>query len=274
MKWLSKKEIDSIKEFVPECHEEMMLFLSENLPALFKHTSNYGKKQSQFMDNMLTCSHPTPIRNLRQICAEVGNSIRALKETYFKQENVKLDLEEKRQKYVSQEMYSNSFEARRLGIEISKLESDLDDSKLYISGAIRRITNYALQFQSILKSIGVSSIDEVDFEKEEEKYHIMTAFSQGLISARAHNGIIDEGNQIYFFQIGINGTVAQREVSSFLNKEQQAFREGSEPSHEMILTFLNDMSKKFEGCSTKYALLKGQTGQISEIASIQGVKND
>ena len=108
-------------------------------------------------------------------------------------------------------------------------------------------------------------------EKEEEKYHIMKAFEQGLCAARSHQGWIDEGNQIYFTQIGINGSQAQKEMTLFLQEENKKLNSDVMPTHEDQLLWLNSMYEKFKGCSIEYAKSKGMS-VVSEIALLKEVK--
>jgi hypothetical protein len=81
----------------------------------------------------------------------------------------------------------------------------------------------------------------------------MTAFNQALTAARARGGLIDEGNHIYLFQLGINGALAQAEVTSFLEAEQNALNEGIAPSHDGIVKWLNLLADRFEQAPEQYA---------------------
>jgi hypothetical protein len=237
-------------------HTKMWAQVQTILPRIEKTTENFGKTQSQFMDNMLTVSHPTPIRNLRQILAEMNKSLDALKEAYYKNEKKKVEIKMKAASIVE---LKDPLEKEMAEIESQELMMQLETGKKYIGGAIRKLNNYSEQYQNILNALGVKDIDEVDFEKEEEEYHIKKAFEQGLIAARSHQGIIDEGNQIYMAQLGINGTVAQRLVFQYLSEEGKMLSENREPTIEMQWKFLDDCYQKFKGCSIKLAGHKGMT---------------
>lgn len=238
--------------------------ISSTLPEVQRATALFCKTQSQFMDNMLTVSHFTPIRNLRQILAEMQRTRQALGEAYYNIEKKKLDIEEKREALLS----AKGVASKRLEIEISELQWQIDSTMEYVRGAIRKLANYSLQYQSIQDKYNLENFTEADFEDEEERYHIAKAFEQGLNAARAHGGFIDEGNQIYLSQIGINGTVAQVEVTNYLNQEARMLspldenhkrKEIIEPTHEMQLEFLDRMTKKFKGCSKKITAFRGMT---------------
>ena len=249
-----------------EQHLPMMNLIKENLPAINEGISMFGKSQSAFMDNMLTVAHPTPIRNLRQILSEINRTMQALREANFNIKRKEIEIKKYERQLINE---NDDLERELINVEIEDRLSGLDAGKNYISGAIRKMTNYITQYNSILESIGVKSFDEIDFEVEEERYHIMTAFAQGLTAARSHGGVIDEGNHIYFYQIGINGAAAQAEVSGLLILEREFLKNNETPPHGLVIQFLNNMAIKYRGCSREYALYKGMTGEITEIATIK-----
>jgi len=249
-----------------EQHLPMMKLIRENLPAINEGISMFGKSQSAFMDNMLTVAHPTPIRNLRQILSEINRSMQALREANFNIKRKEIEIKKYERQLINER---DDLERELINVEIEDRISGLEVGKNYISGAIRKITNYITQYNSILESIGVSSFDEIDFETEEERYHIMTAFAQGLTAARSHGGVVDEGNHIYFYQIGINGAAAQAEISGLLILEREYLKNGETPPHALVIQFLNNMAIKYRGCSREYAKYKGMTGEITEIATIK-----
>lgn len=236
-------------EYIP-----MLQKIESNYPALKRDTDAFYKTQSQFMDNMLTVSAPTELRNLRQILAEINKIKSALQEAHFGTKKKQIEILKKEEQLKE----ATGLDADLLKIEIAELDSHIANTNDYTKGAIRKISAYITQYQNILKKLGKSELTEQDFEEDEERYHIMKAFEQGLCAARSHGGNIDEGNQIYFYQIGINGMVAQAEVSMYLQKEMEIIAGGQEPAHEMTVKFLEYCSKKFSGCAKNFAEYKGQ----------------
>jgi phosphopantetheinyl transferase (holo-ACP synthase) len=251
-----QNDIENIKEYLDSNHKTMLSEIQTNLPQIETLSLNFGKTQSQFMDNMLTVSHPTPIRNIRQILAEMNKSLEALKEAYFKNKKKKIEI-----KMLQRDLESETDELKKemLETEIAEKFSQLDSGKKYVMGAIRKINNYNQQYNNILKTLGVKSIDEIDFESEEEQYHIKKAFEQALNAARSNGGRVDEGNQIYFTQIGINGTIAQKCVQGYLIWEEQQIKESKEPTAQDQWRFLEEMYTKFKGSAKKYAHKKGMS---------------
>lgn len=235
-------------------YKTMLSEISEYYPVITKASNNFYKSQSQFMDNMFSVHQPTKLRSLRQILAEINNVKMALEENYFILRKKKLELSRKQELI---KVTENIFDIGLLQIEIEEIQSNLENSKNYIEGAIRKIHAYIIQYKSILKNINKTEITEQDFEEDESRYHVMTAFEQGLCAARSHGGIIDEGNHIYFYQIGISGTTAQWETSLFLQKEGESLVNGNVPTHKMTVDWLNEMGDKYKNCPIEFAIVKG-----------------
>lgn len=243
--------------------------IDKGLPEVSRATTLFNKSQSQYMDSMLTVSHITPIRNLRQILAEIKKIKMAIGEAYFSIQKKELDIREKVEKLKSAE----GIDSERLILEIKEQQWLITEIKANMEGAVRKWANYTLQYKAIQEAHNLQDFSEEDYEEEEEKYHICKAFEQGLSAARAHGGFIDEGNQIYLSQIGINGTVAQVEVANYLNVEASMLSKKVEPTHEIQLNWLLSMAEKFKGCSKKYAEWKGMSGTKQVDALIRGARN-
>lgn len=232
----------------------MIAVIEKNMPMITKATKHFGKRQSEFMDNNMTLHHPTPYRNMRQILAEIEKSKEALRESHFK-----IAIKKQKMKIREIELASQDDILQRdlIKIELEKDKSDIEHGMVYHCGAIRKIANYIKQYNSIIdqmkKERGVDELTEEDFEDEEEKYHIKTAFAQALTAARSRGGVIDEGNHIYFHQLGINGMVAQNHVSRLLHNEKQILESGGYPSHKMVLLWLQECYLLHKGCAKEYA---------------------
>jgi len=255
------EEIKSIIE-LPPTFDSMLEEINESAKDVHAVTNLFNKTQSQFMDNMMTVSHPTPFRNLRQVLAEMKMTSMALGETYFSMERKKIEIEELTDKLNNVSL--TSFERRLVELDIAEKQWQIQQTLESVGGAIRKQVNYTHQF-NLLKS-QLPELSEVAFEEEEERYHIITAFTQALCSARSRGGAIDEGNQIYFSQIGINGTVAQVEMTNYLNNEAYLLspvdENGNpksiiEPTIADQVEWLNFMAEKFKGCSRILSSLKG-----------------
>ena len=126
-----------------------------------------------------------------------------------------------------------------------------------ISGAIRKMNFFTNQYKSILKKLGKDDITEEEYEKEESNYHVMTCMKQALNAARARGGVIDEGNLIYLFDMGINSAQAQAEIYAYLKMENTLMDQGKAPTHEMTMQWLESCANKFSKDANKFAERRG-----------------
>ena len=239
----------------------MVKVVQESLPTIYQASSNFGKNQSQFMDNFLTISHPTPLRNARQTLAEINRSVEALREAQYNMNKKQIQIKRLERDLKIEE---DDLKRQEIQLDIEFETSKLSSTMLYVEGAIRSTTNYIEQYKEILKNAGYSELTEVDFEKEEESYHIMKAFDQAICAARSRGGLIDEGNHIYFSQIGINGQMAQNMITRFFAQEKVALEKGSILTHTFLNDFLKDMAAYFKGCSNIVADRKGIAPQTPQ----------
>ena len=113
------------------------------------------------------------------------------------------------------------------------------------------------QYKSILKKLGKEDITEEEYEKEEANYHVMTCMIQALNAARARGGVIDEGNLIYLFDMGINSAQAQAEIYAYLKMENDMMAESKAPTHEMTMQWLEACAAKFSQDANKFAERRG-----------------
>jgi len=74
--------------------------------------------------------------------------------------------------------------------------------------------------------------------------------------------LIDEGNFIFFQDLGINGAAAQRELITYLEMEQQMLNEGKVPTFEVQYGWLDAVSDKFAPQVALYAEHRGLIPQV------------
>ena len=242
---------------LPPQYVAMTENIRANYPAIQKANRNFCKIQTQFMDRMMSIHPLTKIRSLYQILAEIEQVRMALDESYFKIRKAEVKLKQKQSKLL-QEM--DPFERELLEIEIEETQSGLVVARGYIEAAIRKMNAFINQYNQILGELGKTELTEEDVEKDEARYHVMKAFEQALCAARSNNMMIDEGNHIYFFQLGVSGTAAQGEISRFLNSEVDYINTfGELPPHSRTIQFLEEMGDKYASCPQDYAKYRGVT---------------
>ena len=230
-------------------YEPILAKIDAILPLAKIDTQNFNKSSSQFKVATLDVVDLTPINAAKHLLAVIQQTRRAIEEASISLRRKELELKRKELELMASE-----------GLDIDALVIDIDELKINIlniedsgRGAVRKLANALEQYQSILTALGKEHLTELDYEKDQARYHIMTAFNQALTAARSRGGLIDEGNHIYLFQLGINGAVAQKEITALLEAEQEAINNELAPDHQAIVKWLNLLADKFEKAPEQYA---------------------
>jgi hypothetical protein len=232
----------------------MLKNIDQKLPAVVRDTSNFHKSHSQFMQVTLDVTAITPIRSIKHTLAEIDRTRSALQEAYISIRKKQVDLKRK-QKELEEAL--DPLDREYIEIEILEMNGQLEGTQNHINGALRKMNFLVNQHEQLLQVIGRTEITEEDYEKEEARYHIMTCMKQALNAARSRNGMIDEGNLIYLFDLGINAAQAQAEMFAYLNMENQLISNGNAPTHEMTMKWLEACADKWQGDPEKFAQRRG-----------------
>lgn len=232
----------------------MLKNIQDRMPAVTKDTSNFHKSHSQFMQVTLDVTAITPIRSIKHTLAEIDRTRSALQEAYIGLRKKQNELKKKEREL---ESCTDALDRELLEIEILELNSHLEGTQNHVNGALRKMNFLVNQHKQLLEAVGKNEITEEDYEKEESRYHIMTCMKQALNAARSRNGMIDEGNLIYLFDLGINAAQAQAEVFAYLNMENQLISNGNAPTHEMTMRWLEACADKWEKDPETFAARRG-----------------
>jgi hypothetical protein len=249
------KEISN-SPLVKEEYKHMLTNIRNTLPAIKQTSSNFYKSHSQFMGVMLDVTAITPVRSVKHTLAEIDKTRMALEEAHLKMMKKDIELRQK-EKQLNEGEYKDEFERELLETEILEIKVNMNNIQNSITGAIRKMSFFTNQYKSILKKIGKEDITEEEYEQEEARYHVMTCMKQALNAARARGGVIDEGNLIYLFDMGINSAQAQAEIYAYLKMENKMMDEGKAPTHEMTMKWLEACADKFQNDSVKFAERRG-----------------
>ena len=232
----------------------MLKNIQDRMPAVTRDTSNFHKSHSQFMSVTLDVTAITPIRSIKHTLAEIDRTKSALQEAYIGLRKKQNELKKKERDL---EASTDPLDRELLEIEILELNSHLEGTQNHVNGALRKMNFMVNQHAQLLEAVGKNEITEEDYEKEEARYHIMTCMKQALNAARSRNGMIDEGNLIYLFDLGINAAQAQAEVFAYLNMENQLISNGNAPTHEMTMRWLEACADKWQQDPATFAARRG-----------------
>jgi hypothetical protein len=243
----------------------MLQNIDAKLPAVVRDSSNFYKSHSQFMGVTIDVTALTPIRSVKHTLAEIDRTRAALQEAYINVQKKQIELRRKEHK-LENDTEIDRFDRELLEVEILELRSQLKSTQDHMEGAVRKMNFFVNQHDALMKKIGKEMLTEEDFEREESRYHIMTCMKQALNAARSRNGMIDEGNLIYLFELGINAAQAQAEMFAYLNLENQLVSEGKAPTHEMTMAWLEACADKWLDCPRDFAERRGF--QILDLSSL------
>lgn len=237
----------------PERYVGMLNTISKSLPAIKQSNESFYKSDSQLKIVTLDITDLTDIGAARHILARIERKKQALKESDINVRRKKIELAKMQERY----NHAEGFEAEEVGVTILELESQLEDATNYQRGALRELAFLVKQYEAICLKLNVEVITEEMFEADQPKAQTIRAFSQALAAARARNGVIDEGNFIFFQDLGINGAAAQRELLAYLQAEQEMLDKGTVPTFEMQKLWLNAVADKFCSEVKRYAEDRG-----------------
>ena len=239
---------------LPQEYQGMLTHIEETFPAVQAACDNFYKSHSQLMTVTLDITDLTPTHSIKHILAATERTKSALAEAQINRRKNEINIRKKQREIDACE---DDLDREMLEIEMIELMNTNMNMENSMKGAIRRLSHLMTQYRSVLAHMGKDHITEEDYEREEKRYHVMTALKQALNSARPRGGVIDEGNSIYLFDLGINVSHAQAEVFNYLKIENELIANGQAPSHEMTMEWLEKCADKFQECSVKFAESRG-----------------
>ncbi len=237
-----------------KCYLNMLDNINNKLPAINRDGKNFHKSHSQFMNVTVDVNDISPIRSLSHILAVIEKTKLALQEGTINIQKRKIKLNHCIEKLEKEKC---NYKKDLLVVKMRSLETKIENQKNYMNGAVRKINFFINQYNKVLEKNNLKNITEEMFEKAEVRHHIMKVFKQALLVCRSKGGVIDEGNQIYFFDLGINGLMAQAEINMYLKYEQEVVKNGGIPTHEMQIKWLESCADKYENMPIDYLKSRG-----------------
>ena len=251
---ISVKTLKSDLKVVTPEYQGMLQHIEATMPATKAACDNFYKSHSQMMTVTLDITDLTPVRSIKHTLASIERTKSALAEAQINMKKNEIKIL-KKQREIDND--TDDLDRAEHEIEMIELMNNNRNIENSAKGAIRKMSFLMTQYRSVLDHIGKDHITEEDYEKEEKRYHVMTALKQALNSARPRGGVIDEGNSIYLFDIGVNVSHAQAEIFNYLKIENEMVQNGQAPSHEMTVEWLEKCADKFQDCSERVAARRG-----------------
>lgn len=259
--------------------DEKMRKISERMDEINRGLNAFSKTNTQFVALGLTLSEATPERNIRQIHAQLETKRGALSESQFKLLKQQNDLKRKmlrRQEILDADIgdgkkYSNEdyrdLDVERIEIEIEELKTKMVDGRVHIEQAIKEIGMYQDAYDDIVKHFGLEDWDEIDMEKADVEYNLRRCFLQSLRSCR-QIGYINEPNQEWLEQLGINPSFVQFEMRAFLDTEAKVMKdmaskeEGFGDNMDAVDEFVKHLTIKYQNTPIEQIKKRGMSTHL------------
>ncbi len=210
--------------------------IAERMDEINRGLNAFSKTNTQFVSLALTLSEVTPERNIRQIHAQIESKRGALSEAQFRLLKQQNDLKRKlirREEILATEVgegkkYINidyrSLDVERIEIDIEEIKAKMVDGRVHVEQAIKEIGMYQDAYADIVESFQLQDWDEKDMEHADVGYNLRRCFLQSLRSCRQIH-YINEPNQEWLEQLGINPSFVQYEMLSFLETERKVMED-------------------------------------------------
>lgn len=204
------------------------LTLAENTKKVDYALANVGELQTiwnhshtQWMWKHLNLSWHAPLKNMRQISAEIARKKGALNEAKWRQveSEVKIRKIEDELQKGAEDGTLDYWREVELKVKLAKLKEGIADSIVIIEGAMKDVLVLNELYEQLKEK--VSGFSEADVEKEETKSHLKRALVQSIRDVRM-SGYITKAEQEYIEQIGINPMKLQTVLRAYVDSESEA----------------------------------------------------
>jgi hypothetical protein len=254
---ISSRAVDPNNTTIGQLHvfdQAKLARLAENMPEINRATKSFGRSNSQTSDKLmsLTMISYSPYRYLHQCLAKIESRRSAIKENQYRLRKSQIEIAQlqlKKDQLSNQPNFDKSIqlEIDLLDIELEEKIVNLNDSMLYLEGALKEIAVYQDAYNQIKKNHNIpDNWDELDFEQSEIEHHIKSAFNNGirdiLSTGRLNNGTLE-----YMHQFGINPITAQTLIGSYIEDANDMIRKQNQyPSIEHLNQFLDHVYIAFK----------------------------
>ncbi len=233
-----------MKNFLEITNKSLVSFGGNDLQENLKKTetalaelkplqSIWNHSHSQWMWRHLNLSYLHPLKNLRQIAAEIARKQAALEQARWKyaQKQVKAaKLEEE----ISADLDKWTQAAKE--ISLGKLTSEMSQVLTLVNGCMKDILTLHDLYTQLKQQVG--DVNENDVEAEESKAHLQRSLVQSVRDVR-ERGAITKGEQEYLEQIGVNPGKVQKLIRNYVEAEQQ---DEADWSTDGLLDFIRSLT--------------------------------
>lgn len=191
-------------------------FTDKMIQEIKEASKNVPFGSSEFQNIYFSANQETPERKYRHLVLQMDQKINTLQHCKFNRDRIELAIEELEYKIHSCE--PDSFEARKLKIDLKEKQWALNNEVKLIEDAIIELVTFYSMFKQL------PSIDRLTFEKQEKVYWTERLLREAKASVLS-TGSIEQGLSLALSHIGIDPVAAQVELKQLNNEQAQLFIE-------------------------------------------------
>lgn len=209
------KELQNLPSFggntLPQNIEKATLAIAEMEPI----RQIWNHSHSQWMWKHLNLEYASPMKNMRQISAEITRKKQAFEEAKYKYLKKQLYLEKLNKRF---EKATDELEQAEIHIKVAETQGQLKEMRRLIDGALKDVMTLHDLYNQLKEKVG--DITEEDVEREESKAHLQRSITQCVRDVR-QSGSITKGEQQYLEQIGVNPSKMQHIIRNYVQQERE-----------------------------------------------------
>jgi hypothetical protein len=250
-----KGSLSTIESFGGKTLKENSELVDKVLVRSSELENIWNRSHTQWTWKHLNLNYHAPMKNLRQISAELASKKSALNESKWKTLETEMKIRKLEEKLQTTNVeYWDEVEMK---IELAKLREHLAEGMTYIEGAMKDV----LMLNQLLDQLQdkVKDFSEIEVEKEETKSHLRRSIVQCIRDVRQH-GSISKGEQEYAENIGVNPSKLQNIIRDYVETESQEESWDVQPLFEFVEKLSDEL---IDNCKVDEKLL-----------SLQGFSNE
>ena len=201
--------------------------------------SIWDRAHTQWTWKHLNLSFHDPMRNVKQVLAEINNKKTALNEMKWRFVQIELSFAEINDKLSKPELLKDKWEEIRLNIELAQLKESLTNHIVLIDGAMKDILSLTDLYEQLKSK--VNNFNEDDVEENETLSHLRRSLVQCIRDVR-ERGSITKGEQEYMEQIGVNPMKIQKDIREYVMQEENS----DDYSTNGLFNFVEDTVNKLK----------------------------
>jgi hypothetical protein len=221
--------------------------LMQNTVEVDKALANVGELETiwnhshtQWTWKHINFSYHSPMKNMRQISAEISSKKGALNTAKWKQvkNEVKIRKIQDQLDKGNQDGSLDYWKEVDLKIKLAELQEGMVEGARYIEGAMKDVLAMNEMYEQL--KVKVNSFSEYDMELEESKSHLKRSLVQCIRDVR-QGGSITKGEQEYMEQIGVNPMKVQKAIRIYVASEEEDESWDVSNLHEFVDNMTNEL---------------------------------